>query len=69
MLHRTREAVQRATGLAAPGRRRPAPPLLPLPSPQAYHQQYLSKGGRFNRPQSAEKGCKDKSEWEGAGQR
>lgn len=27
---------------------------------QTYHQQYLSKGGRFNRPQSAEKGCKDK---------
>ena len=27
---------------------------------QNYHQQYLSKGGRFNRPQSAEKGCKDK---------
>ncbi|PRW33638.1 hypothetical protein C2E21_7673 [Chlorella sorokiniana] len=25
-----------------------------------YHQQYLSRGGRFNRPQSAEKGCKDK---------
>ncbi|PSC69985.1 methionine-S-oxide reductase [Micractinium conductrix] len=24
-----------------------------------YHQQYLSKGGRFNRPQSAEKGSKD----------
>ncbi|EFN53814.1 hypothetical protein CHLNCDRAFT_25450, partial [Chlorella variabilis] len=25
-----------------------------------YHQQYLSRGGRFNRPQSAEKGCNDK---------
>ncbi len=24
-----------------------------------YHQQYLSNGGRFNRPQSAEKGCTD----------
>lgn len=24
-----------------------------------YHQQYLSKGGRFNSPQSAEKGCTD----------
>lgn len=24
-----------------------------------YHQQYLSKGGRFGRPQSAEKGCTD----------
>lgn len=24
-----------------------------------YHQQYLSKGGRFNQAQSAEKGCKD----------
>lgn len=25
-----------------------------------YHQQYLSRGGRFNRPQSAAKGCTDK---------
>ena len=25
-----------------------------------YHQQYLSKGGRFGRKQSAEKGCTDK---------
>lgn len=39
----------------------------PLPSPRAllplqnYHQQYLSKGGRFNRPQSAQKGCTDKA--------
>jgi len=24
-----------------------------------YHQQYLEKGGRFNQPQSAQKGCKD----------
>eukprot|EP00197_Chlamydomonas_leiostraca_P002169 CAMPEP_0202858286 /NCGR_PEP_ID=MMETSP1391-20130828/884_1 /ASSEMBLY_ACC=CAM_ASM_000867 /TAXON_ID=1034604 /ORGANISM="Chlamydomonas leiostraca, Strain SAG 11-49" /LENGTH=205 /DNA_ID=CAMNT_0049537189 /DNA_START=166 /DNA_END=783 /DNA_ORIENTATION=- len=24
-----------------------------------YHQQYLEKGGRFNRPQSAAKGCAD----------
>jgi len=27
---------------------------------EAYHQQYLSRGGRFNQPQSAEKGCEDK---------
>jgi peptide-methionine (S)-S-oxide reductase len=27
---------------------------------EQYHQQYLSKGGRFGSPQSAEKGCKDK---------
>lgn len=27
---------------------------------EAYHQQYLSSGGRFNQPQSAEKGCTDK---------
>ncbi|KAI3425163.1 hypothetical protein D9Q98_008934 [Chlorella vulgaris] len=27
---------------------------------EEYHQQYLSKGGRFKAPQSAEKGCKDK---------
>lgn len=33
---------------------------LYLPVPQEYHQQYLSKGGRFKAPQSAEKGCKDK---------
>lgn len=26
---------------------------------EAYHQQYLAKGGRFGRPQSAEKGCDD----------
>eukprot|EP00210_Caulerpa_lentillifera_P001825 g1755.t1 len=26
---------------------------------EEYHQQYLEKGGRFNRPQSAAKGCKD----------
>lgn len=24
-----------------------------------YHQQYLERGGRFGRPQSAEKGCSD----------
>jgi peptide-methionine (S)-S-oxide reductase len=27
---------------------------------EAYHQQYLSRGGRFGQPQSAEKGCNDK---------
>ena len=26
---------------------------------EKYHQQYLEKGGRFNSPQSAEKGCTD----------
>lgn len=26
---------------------------------QEYHQKYLAKGGRFNSPQSAEKGCTD----------
>jgi len=26
---------------------------------EAYHQQYLEKGGRFGAPQSAAKGCKD----------
>ena len=26
---------------------------------EKYHQQYLEKGGRFNSPQSAEKGCED----------
>lgn len=26
---------------------------------EKYHQQYLEKGGRFNSPQNAEKGCKD----------
>lgn len=26
---------------------------------EEYHQQYLSKGGRMNRPQSAAKGCND----------
>ena len=26
---------------------------------EEYHQQYLSKGGRFNQPQSADKGCSD----------
>lgn len=27
---------------------------------EAYHQQYLERGGRFNSPQSAAKGCTDK---------
>lgn len=27
---------------------------------EQYHQQYLSKGGRFGSGQSAEKNCKDK---------
>ena len=42
------------------------PRTLPCLSPptcreeQDYHQQYLSNGGRFKSPQSAEKGCKDK---------
>lgn len=27
---------------------------------EEYHQQYLSKGGRFGRPQSPAKGCTDK---------
>ncbi len=35
-------------------------PATPYPALQAYHQQYLSRGGRFGRPQSAEKGCQDK---------
>jgi peptide-methionine (S)-S-oxide reductase len=26
---------------------------------EEYHQQYLEKGGRFNSPQSAAKGCSD----------
>jgi peptide-methionine (S)-S-oxide reductase len=26
---------------------------------EGYHQQYLSKGGRFSTPQCADKGCKD----------
>lgn len=30
---------------------------------EAYHQQYLAKGGRFGRPQSAEKGCTDTIRW------
>ena len=32
---------------------------LPFWPAEKYHQQYLEKGGRFNSPQSAEKGCKD----------
>lgn len=31
------------------------PALLPSPTPM----QYLEKGGRFGRPQSARKGCSD----------
>jgi hypothetical protein len=38
----------------------PCPRPLVTARPQEYHQQYLSKGGRFSSPQSAEKGCKDK---------
>ncbi|CAJ1932057.1 unnamed protein product [Cylindrotheca closterium] len=34
----------------------PATPFWPA---EAYHQQYLSKGGQFNQPQSADKGCED----------
>lgn len=26
---------------------------------EPYHQQYLSKGGRFGRPQDSSKGCSD----------
>jgi len=32
---------------------------LPFWPAEKYHQQYLEKGGRFNSPQSAEKGCTD----------
>jgi hypothetical protein len=31
--------------------------LLSSPLLQPYHQQYLSRGGRFNQPQDASKGC------------
>jgi peptide-methionine (S)-S-oxide reductase len=32
---------------------------MPFWPAEAYHQQYLEKGGRFGSPQSAEKGCQD----------
>ncbi len=32
---------------------------LPFWPAEKYHQQYLEKGGRFNSPQSAEKGCEE----------
>lgn len=32
---------------------------MPFWPAEKYHQQYLEKGGRFNSPQSAEKGCDD----------
>lgn len=32
---------------------------MPFWPAEAYHQQYLAKGGRFQSPQSAEKGCAD----------
>ena len=32
---------------------------MPFWPAEKYHQQYLEKGGRFNSPQSAEKGCTD----------
>ncbi len=32
---------------------------LPFWPAEKYHQQYLEKGGRFQSPQSAEKGCTD----------
>lgn len=34
-------------------------PSMPFWPAEKYHQQYLEKGGRFNSPQSAEKGCID----------
>lgn len=34
-------------------------PLKNFSEAEQYHQQYLEKGGRFNRPQSAAKGCTD----------
>ncbi|KAH7621824.1 hypothetical protein Ndes2526B_g02641 [Nannochloris sp. 'desiccata'] len=34
-------------------------PIKMFTEAEDYHQQYLAKGGRFNRPQSAAKGCTD----------
>ena len=34
-------------------------PAGPYYLAEPYHQQYLSRGGRFGRAQSAEKGCTD----------
>jgi peptide-methionine (S)-S-oxide reductase len=34
-------------------------PVRMFTEAEDYHQQYLAKGGRFNRPQSAAKGCND----------
>ena len=34
-------------------------PVRNFQAAEEYHQQYLAKGGRFNRPQSARKGCDD----------
>ena len=34
-------------------------PLDNFSTAEAYHQQYLERGGRFGRPQSTEKRCSD----------
>lgn len=34
-------------------------PVANFSEAEAYHQQYLARGGRFNQPQSPEKGCDD----------
>ena len=34
-------------------------PIRAFSPAEEYHQQYLAKGGRFNRPQSPAKGCTD----------